>query len=216
MQQLTHLHPRYDKLQIRYGDKNLKPIYGAGKIDNPQFMFVFMNPTARNISSYPSWNGLRAPWIGTKQVWSIFRDLDLLDNQLYEKITNLKPNEWDINFANEVYLNLENNSVFLTNLAKCSQVDARPLINNVFKEYLPLMYEEITYIKPKRIITFGNQVSSIILSKNISVGKFTNDEKEILNIKNEFFDVYPTFYPVGQGRRNMPLAIKRIKAIMRQ
>ncbi|MCK9368466.1 hypothetical protein M0R04_00610 [Candidatus Dojkabacteria bacterium] len=216
MQQLTHLHPKYDQLQLKFGDVNLKSIYGAGKIDSPNLMFIFMNPTARNISSSPNWKGLRAPWIGTKQVWDIFNSLSLLDTHLYTKIRNTKTDEWDVDFANEVYSSLENHSVFLTNLAKCTQVDARPLSNMIFKEYLDLIYEEIECIQPKKIIAFGNQVSSVLLKKNISVGNYSNNEKEILRIKERVFDIFPTYYPVGQGRRNMQAAIERINLVMMQ
>jgi hypothetical protein len=64
--QVTQLHQSIDKLQDRFGAKGLCSIYGAGCIDNPKAMFVFMNPTSKNVSVYQSWQGLRAPWLGTK------------------------------------------------------------------------------------------------------------------------------------------------------
>ena len=210
MQQVTQLHKEYDKLQLKYGDPSLSSIYGAGCVENPDIMFVFMNPTGRNISSIPSWKGLRAPWIGTKQVWGIFENLGLLKSQIYLKIKSIKPDEWNFDFANEVYKDIQNHSVFITNLGKCTQIDARPLNNYVFKDYLKLMYKEIEIVNPKKIITFGNQVSSILLGKSISVSNYTGNEKEVLN----GYEIYPTYYPVGQGRRNMPLAIDRIIKIM--
>jgi len=86
MQQVIQLHSKYDKLQLKYGDPTLSSIYGTGCINNPNIMFIFMNPTGRNISSVPSWEGLRAPWIGTKQVWDIFENLGLLRSEIYLKI----------------------------------------------------------------------------------------------------------------------------------
>jgi len=62
----------------------------------------------------------------------------------------------------------------------------------------------------KKIITFGNQVSSILLNRTISVSNYIDDQKEMLN----GYEIYPTYYPVGQGRRNMSLAVKRIKKIL--
>lgn len=210
MQQVTQLHNEYDKLQLKYGDPTLSSIYGAGCINKPNLMFIFINPTGRNISSIPSWEGLRAPWIGTKQVWDIFENLGLLKSNIYTKIKNIKPGEWDNDFANEVYKDIQNHSVFITNLAKCTQIDARALSNFVFKDYLSLMYKEIEIVNPKKIITFGNQVSSILLGKNISVSNYIENEKENLI----GYQIYPTYYPVGQGRRNMPLAINRIRKIL--
>jgi uracil-DNA glycosylase len=210
MQQVTQLHDKYNNLQSKYGDPSLSSIYGGGNIDSPEIMFVFMNPTGKNISSNPSWNGLRAPWIGTKQVWDIFYKLGFLSENIYTKIKEYGPNDWDIEFSNRVYKNIENSEIFITNLAKCTQIDSRPLSSRVFREYLDLMYKEIDIVKPKKIVTFGNQVSSILLGKNISVSMYKGLEVELFR----GYHVYPTYYPVGQGRRNMPLAIERIKRIL--
>lgn len=210
MKQVTKLHTEYDKLQLKYGCPNLYPIYGTGCINNPKMMFIFMNPTGRNISSIPLWRGIRAPWLGTKQVWDIFFQLGFLNNDLYKNIKEYRPEQWNPEFSNKVYGEIENNKIFITNLAKCTQIDARPLSNKVFKEYLDLMYKEIELIHPQKIVTFGNQVSSILLNKNIRVSKYMNTEYEVLNN----YYVYPTYYPVGQGRRNMSLAIERIKKIL--
>ncbi len=209
MLQLTQLHKEYDKLQKKYGDPTLSSIYGAGCINKPEIMFIFMNPTGKNNASLPSWSGLRAPWIGTKQVWEIFNKLNLLDESIYQSIKRFKPANWDVDFASKVYESIGNHNIFITNLAKCTQIDARPLNNSVFKEYLDLIYKEIDFIKPQRIVTFGNQVSSVFLGKNVSVSNYKNIEKEVFR----GYDIYPTYYPVGQGRRNMPLAIDRLLKI---
>lgn len=76
------------------------------------------------------------------------------------------------------------------------------------------MYQEIITINPQSIISFGNQVSSILLGKSVSVSDYLGAKGESLKIGNKIFKVYPVHYPVGQGRRNMPLAIKRIKKII--
>jgi DNA polymerase len=213
MNQVKHLHENFDTLQLKYGDSQLQSIYGAGNINKPELMFIFMNPTGRNVASSTSWKGLRAPWIGTKQIWSMFTELGLVTTEIFNTISTMKNTDWDYNFSESVYKNLQENSVYVTNLAKCTQIDARPLNNNVFREYLNLMYEEIQCVNPKRIITFGNQVSSILLGKNVSVSKYLSTEYEELIIENKKYLAYPTFYPVGQGRRNQPYAVSRIKSI---
>lgn len=215
MEQVERLHKNFDTLQQKYGDSNLQSIYGAGNINKPELMFIFMNPTGRNVASSTSWKGLRAPWIGTKQIWSMFTELGLVPNEIFNRITIMKNTDWDYTFSESVYKHLQENSVYVTNLAKCTQIDARPLNNNVFREYLNLMYEEIQYVNPKRIVTFGNQVSSILLNRNISVSKYLINECEELTIENKKYLTFPTFYPVGQGRRNQPQAVFRIKSIMK-
>ena len=58
---LEDLNKEYDKLQLKYGDKNLDSIYNGGCSINPDICFVFMNPTGRNIASSKSWKGLKSP-----------------------------------------------------------------------------------------------------------------------------------------------------------
>jgi DNA polymerase len=213
--QLIDLNKKLDTLHQMHGDPMYSSIYGAGKIDKPHIFLIFMNPTARNVSAKKDWQGLRAPWIGTKDVWRMLFYLGLFSNEtLMYKIKAIKPDKWDKTLALQIYNCIAQKDVYITNIAKCTQADARALPNSVFRSYLPTMLEEIERIKPKNIITFGNQVSSILLSKPISVSNYINDEVEKLLIGDKEFNVYPTYYPVGQGMRNMPKAINRIKRII--
>lgn len=211
---LEDLNREYDKLQLKYGDKSLDSIYNGGFSENPDICFVFMNPTRRNIASNKSWKGLKSPWIGTKNVWDIFYKLNLIDECLYLKIKSIKGKEWTESFALEVYENVKKYKFFITNLAKCTQVDARSLDDNVFKKYLKLFEKEIEIVNPKLIILFGNQVSSIVLNEKISV---SNCRKKcfIKKINNKEYKFYPVYYPVGNGRFNMDKAIEDIKFIMK-
>lgn len=52
--QLEDLKAEYDKLQIKYGAKELTSIYNGRCTNNPDICFVFMNPTGRNIASDPN------------------------------------------------------------------------------------------------------------------------------------------------------------------
>lgn len=211
--QITSLHSKFDKLQKQYGDKSLDSIYGAGCINNPLVCFVFINPTGRNIASDKNWKGIKAQWLGTKNIWKLIYNVGLLDKNIYNKTQTLKPNEWDYAFAEELYNNLKENKVYITNLGKCTQIDARSLSNKYFYDYLPLLEEEISIINPKYVITFGNQVSSLLLNENISVSKCRQVKFNKI-IKNKSYDVYPVFYPVGQGMRNINISIEDIKEII--
>ncbi len=212
--QIKKLLKRFDELQKIHGNKNLSAIYGAGQIKNPKLFLVFMNPTARNISSNKNWKGLKAPWISTKNVWKMFYNLGFFEKNFFNKINNKKPNEWNEDFAEEVYKEVKRNSIYITNLSKATQVDARPLKDNVFKEYLELFKEEINTIKPKIVITFGNQVSSVLLNKKIKVSEYRK-KYEVLKIDKTEFKVFPVYYPVGQGMRNIDKAKEDIKWIIK-
>lgn len=212
--QVTHLHNAYDRLQKIHGDKTLCPIYGAGCTKGPRVMFVFMNPTGKNVSAHRTWKGLRAPWLGTKNVWRIFSELRLLSSSTYTRILDMKLTDWTEEFSQSVYQELKRQKIFVTNLAKCTQQDARPLKNKVFREYRELMLEEIASVKPRSIVTFGNQVSSILLDKPISVSACQEKQFETLSIKERVYKVYPVYYPVGQGQRNLPLAVARLRRVI--
>lgn len=83
---------------------------------------------------------------------------------------------------------------------------------NIWKLFykVDLLFKEINIIKPKIIITFGNQVSSIILNKKISVSENRKKCYRIQINKNEY-KVYPVYYPVGNGIFNIDKSIEDIK-----
>ncbi len=212
--QLISLHKKLDELQILFGEKSLRAVYGAGCTKNPNLMLIFMNPTGRNVSASKKWKGIRAPWLGTKNIWQLLFELNIISRSTFLKTQKLKSNQWDEYFSRQIYEEVASKKTFVTNLAKCTQLDARPLKNEIFKKYLECMREEIISLNPRHIFTFGNQVSSIILSKSISVSNYVAREKETLSISGKTYDIYPVYYPVGQGRRNMSLAVKRIKHVV--
>lgn len=212
--QLTHLFDAFQKLQKIHGDKKLFSVYGAWCTKRPKLFLLFMNPTGRNISCTKEWKWIRAPRLGTKNIWKLLSSLWVISKRTFDHIQRLKANERTENFSLDVYKEIAGNGVYISNLAKCTQIDARPLKDKVFKEYLDLIYEEIEHIQPQYIISFGNQVSSILLNKKITVSGYTKDEHEILNREWHNYKVYPTFYPVGQGMRNLPKAIVRVQKIL--
>lgn len=159
---LEILKQKYDRMQKKYGDKNLNAIYFGGCTKNPNICFVFMNPTGKNVAADKNWKGINAPWLGTKNIWDLFYNIELLDKEIYVQIKEKKGKEWNEDFAKKVYENVEKHKYFITNLGKCTQIDARALPNEVFEKYLNLLQKEINIIKPKIIILLGNQVSSIL------------------------------------------------------
>lgn len=210
---IEDLNKEYDKLQLKYGAKELDSIYNGGLEENPDICFVFMNPTGRNIASEKSWKGRKSPWIGTKNIWDLFYSVGLQDEKIYKKIKSIKGTEWAEEFADEVYEDVKKHKYFITNLGKCTQVDARPLPDKIYKEYLSLLEKEIEILNPKVIILFGNQVSSIVLGEKISVSNVRKKLfKKIINGKE--YDAYSIYYPIGNGRFNIDKSIEDIKWII--
>ena len=172
-----------------------------------------MNPTGRNIASEKTWKGRKSPWIGTKNIWDLFYSVGLQDEETYKKIKSIKGSEWTEEFADEVYSDVEKHKYFITNLGKCTQEDARPLPDKIYKEYLSLLEKEIEILNPKVIILFGNQVSSIVLGEKISVSSV---RKKLFkkNINGKEYDAYSIYYPIGNGRFNIDKSIEDIKWII--
>lgn len=210
---LKSLNKEYDRLQQIYGDPNLHSIYNGGCETNPDICFVFMNPTGKNIASLPGWKGPYHPWLGTKNIWDLFFASNLISQNIYQEIKNKKGSEWTPDFSKSVYEDITNHKIFITNLGKCTQTDARPLKDSYFKDYLPLLEQEIKIIKPKVIILFGNQVSSIFLDKKISVGA-TRKQYFEKKLGKEIYKCFPVFYPVGNGRFNIDKSIEDINYII--
>ena len=212
---LSDLNKEYDKLQIIYGDPSLHSIYNGGCDKHPDICFVFMNPTGKNIASSKNWEGPFHPWLGTKNIWKLFYSCNLLEKSIYEEIQKKQPKDWTKEFCIQVYDNITKHKIFITNLGKCTQLDARPLTDDYFKSYLDLLEQEIDIIKPKVIVLFGNQVSSIFLDQKISV---STTRKQYLEktIKNKTYQCFPVYYPVGNGIFNIDKSIEDINWIIKK
>ena len=129
---MKNLIKKYDELQNDYGSKNLNSVCGYGRQNNPRVALVFMNPTKRNIATDKSWKGLRAQWLGTKQIWEFLTKCNLFSSILNEEKKSKKPKDWTPEFCEYVYNEVKNQGLWITNLAKCTQEDASPLPDSVF------------------------------------------------------------------------------------
>lgn len=208
---LNELKKEYDALQQVYGDPNLHSIYFGGCVDRPDICLVFMNPTARNIAADMSWCGPHFPWIGTKNVWHLFFQIGVIGENLYTEIRTMRGKDWSPEFAKKVYQEVEKNRFYITNLAKCAQIDARGLPDSVYVQYLELFWEEMNVVKPKTIILFGNQVSSIVLGEKISVSQVRKKK-----FQRDGFTLFSVFYPVGNGAFHVDKALEDIHYIIEE
>lgn len=204
---LEEINKKFEQLQEKFGSSSRASVYGGGCESNPDLCLIFINPTARNIATDKSWTGIRCQWLGTKQVWKFLASARLFDEALSLRIQNMKAYDWTPEFCEEVYKEVSRNKLYITNLAKCTQDDARSLPDKVFLEYRDLLLEEIYEVNPKKIVLFGNQVSSVVLGKKISVSEYRK-QSETLKIKDKEFVCYPVYYPVGNGFFNAPKAVE--------
>ena len=210
---MENLQKKYDQMQEIYGSKELNSVYGGGCRKNAKVALVFMNPTRRNVATSKSWAGIKAQWLGTKQIWDFLTKCGLFGEKLNSKIKAMKPNEWTPQFCEDVYAEVEKNGLWITNLAKCSQDDARPLSDEVFLQYKDLLLEELEKVEPKKIFFFGNQVASIVLNEKIAVST-CRKKAFFLKLGKKQVQCYALFYPVGNGRFNQSKSVEDIRNIL--
>ena len=203
----------YDRLQLRFGDPALHAVYGGGCRQSPALCFVFMNPTGRNRTAQPGWEGIHAPWIGTGRVWRIFASLGLLPEELAARVISLKPDGWTPALAEELYSCLSDRGIYVTNRGKCTLPDARPIPDRVYREYLPFLRRELELVQPKRIVAFGNQVSSLLLGKPVSVSRCRGLSFP-LEVGGSVIPLWPVYYPVGNGSMHLTKAMEDLKVLL--
>ncbi len=187
-----------------FPESKQKPIMAGGKLHKPRYMFVFINPTYRNISSDPNWTGKRRPWTGTKYIWKIFKNAGHLDESLLSEITKRK--KWDTTFADKVYSHLTERGFYFTNIVKWTGEDAALPNNDKIKTFLPVLQKEIELVDPEYIVTFGLIPFNALVGEKIKLGDYydaVNAEGQIklykfkLNCKS--YNVIPCYFPVGRG-----------------
>ena len=176
---------------------NLQHVLGAGA--RKGLMIVFINPTARNMSSNPSWRGPRFPFIGRKRPWDIFEKIGWIDKSLLEEI-NKKENKWTYQFAEKVESYLKKRELYLTNIIKCTGKDATlPKISEI-KSQLHIFEKEVELVDPKIIVSFGSLTTKAILKRDIKMSDlYKKPEFFDVEIKKKKYKVFPCLYPIGRG-----------------
>jgi len=187
-----------------FPENKLVPILSGGMTKKPKLMFVFINPTYRNISSDPSWEGKRRPWTGTKYVWKVFSQAGHFDGDLLREISTRK--EWDINFADKVYDHLANRGFYFTNLVKWTGANGDLPDSFKVKTFLPILIREIELVDPEYIVTFGLIPFKSLTNQSIKLGDYYEESIRKKRLKpyplalgSRSFKVIPCYFPVGRG-----------------
>lgn len=194
---------------------NLMPILGGGKTRNPKFMFVFINPTAKNISSDRKWAGPRFPFIGTRQVWRIFHRAGLFDDELMQKINN--SSYWSLDLTDKVLAFLKEKSFYFTNIVKRTGNDAALPDAEKIKMFLPILEREIQLVRPHKIITFGLIPFENMTGQKIKLKDYYSDvinDRRLRSYKIRYgafkTEIIPCYFPVGRGDPGKAVEILRL------
>jgi len=193
-----------------------KHILGGGRFQKPKFFFIFINPTHLNISAHQNYEGkLRFPFIGVKYFWRFLSEVGLFSNDLVRK---LYQGGWKIEYENLIETELVKNSLYLTNLVKCTKNNPSPPSKEEIQRGLIFLKKEISIVDPKYIVTFGILPFYALTGKKVLL-----KEVERLSIENDIpffspikidgksYKIFPCYFPVGRGNpKKSASLLKRI------
>jgi len=198
-----------------FPENKLMPILGGGKIQKPKAMFVFINPTSRNISSDPSWKGQRFPFTGTKQIWNVFHKAGLFDDQLAYRIRY--DAHWSVEFANKVIDYIKGKSFYFTNIVKWTGHNADLPDSKKTELFLPVLKREIELVQPEYVVTFGLIPFEKLTGEKIRLSDYYSEavknkklksyEIEVNSVKTK---VIPCYFPVGRGSPKKAVEILKL------
>jgi hypothetical protein len=218
----------YDEIQLRevcetadlitqkeYPNTTLRPILGAGKIRNAKVAFVFINPTHRNISSAPAWEGLRAPWLGVRNVWKMFFESGVITSEVYE--ATQVPENWNEEFALDHYRTLAKNGFYITNLVKWTGSDAALPSIKMVSAYRELLKEELKLVSPAYTVAFGQLTFNTLIPdvRRMRFSELVEGSDLKAYSSDEFKNVVPSYFPVGQGIKNWKKAVKTVSEVLK-
>lgn len=203
---LRKLFLKFDNCPLcRTSNNKLHHILGGGQSINPKVVFVFINPTHTNISSHPSYQGRRFPFIGVTHFWQVLRDSGWIEKGIIENIKT----GWNKETINAIEKDLINRGLYITNLVKCTSSHGNYPEKKVFNYHLPLFEKELKIVKPKSIISFGTLTTKLLSGRNVIFKNYFKDPQTLRT--NIVFSarLYPCWFPVGRGKRKFARGVLR-------
>lgn len=212
-QKLLKIYKEFDNCERCKKENNpLLHILGGGKFQNPQFLFLFINPTHLNLSSHKDYRGKRRyPFIGVRYFYRLLSEAGFLDKKI---INDIYKKGWQTEDESRIEQSLINNNVYITNLVKCTKYNSDSPSKDIIKQDFSLLQKEINVVLPKYIIAFGKLPLMIITGKDIRLkdclkrirGNSYQPIKSV-NVLGKIYKVLPCYFPVGRGNRQGALEI---------
>ncbi|OGY58498.1 MAG: hypothetical protein A3H06_02135 [Candidatus Colwellbacteria bacterium RIFCSPLOWO2_12_FULL_44_13] len=197
---LEELYQTFDACPLCVKEHNkLQHILGVGKTKNPNWMFVLINPTYRNISSAPNYKGPRFPFIGVKDFWNVLYRAQLISEDLIERINN---KDWGDTTKEKVRSEFMKKSIYLTNLVKCSANHSDYPSRERIDEQLKLFKKELRIVNPKKIVSFGLLPFEELTGVKIKLKDYwknTNLQSFSVTVSDKTYPIIPCYFPVGRG-----------------
>lgn len=186
-----------------YSEKGaLPPVMGGGRLEDPRFALVFINPTARNASTRDGWTGERWPWIGTTAVWKVLAEGGLLPHELHDEIR--RTTSWDAQFARHVYSVVAENGCYITNLVKWTGPNGDLPSPKMVSDFAGLTRRELELVRPRHIVAFGGITFKALTGRDVLLRTVLESVREGLGVPvwqmlGSRLGVSPCYFPVGRG-----------------
>lgn len=180
-------------------------------------MLVLMNPTARNRTAHPDYQGTRLPFAGIKAFWKVLVEADLLPQSLLEDFAD---RDWNEERTRRVIATLNQEKLYVTNLVKCVSARAADPGAAEINYGLSVLQREIELVQPRYIVAFGLLVFRAITGQTLKLGDYlarlesgeTGLESRYYSIAlNEInYPVFPCYFPTGRGNSRAATACLRL------
>jgi uracil-DNA glycosylase len=193
----------------------LQHVHGGGTTERPGYCFVLINPTHRNLSTSPLYEGLRFPFIGVRAFWRVLNRGGFFSDEVLQ-IVEMKP--WTDRTTKAVLTELKLQGIYLTNLVKCAQPNPEVPDRRTFFEDMPLFSREMLLVRPSRIVAFGQLTVSVLTGQSIRLNDYYRGIRK-MGMSTEFYfrpnegpsiPVLPNFFPTGRGSPKLAAEILRL------
>lgn len=183
---------------------DLHPVPGEGKAPCPKIMGIFINPTARNISSHNAWSGPRYPFVGIKSLWRVFHKAGILDPVTMGIIESSR--HWTTDTATAVLDALVKTGIYLTNIVKRSYRGPQLPDKGMVEMFLPILLKEIEIVQPLCIVTFGGFPFFHLTGHRLKLDEYYRSVDKTgllkcftLSVNTRSYRVIPCYFPAGRG-----------------
>ena len=199
------------------GGRDFLPVLGGGCVDAPWLALVFINPTPANISAHASWAGPRRPFVGTKRVWGVLAAAGLLAEAIVDRVEASQT--WSEALADDLYAEVAVAGLYLTNAVKATSVNSQLPPRRLVRAHAPALARELQIVRPRAVICCGVLPFWALTHRSVRLADVRESAVSGRCLEPTYVaglppPVFPSYFPVGRGRRSDAITV--LRAIARQ
>ena len=198
----------------RCADRNnrLQHVYGGGAEDSPRHCFVLINPTYRNISTKPGYQGPRLPFLGIRSFW---RSLARSGFLTADVLNLIDARQWTEHTTSALVGELRTQSIYITNLVKCADQSSQSPTLKTCCANLPILRREMELVRPRQIVAFGRLTVFALTGRSLTLSAHY-DAIRTHGVQRDSYlhsphipgiPILPNYFPVGRGNQRFAIEI---------